>query len=142
MKNIAVILVALLFGCGNGPNNQPANLAIKTAMQAQEDAWNRGDLNGFMQAYWHSDSLVFIGKRGLTYGWQQTLANYQKGYPNRAAMGQLKFTNKQIKPLAEDAYWVVGRWQLYRKTDTLSGHYTLVWKLIDGKWKIVSDHSS
>lgn len=111
-------------------------------MQTQEDAWNRGDLEAFMDAYWHSDSLQFIGSRGLTYGWQQTLDNYKKGYPDRDAMGALKFTVLSIQQLSPKSAFVIGKWHLARKAGDLSGHYTLLWKKIKGKWVIVADHSS
>lgn len=111
-------------------------------MQTQEDAWNRGDLEAFMAAYWHSDSLQFIGSRGLTYGWQQTLDNYKKGYPNRDAMGTLKFNVLSVQQLSPKSAFVIGKWHLTRKAGDLSGHYTLLWKKIKGEWVIVADHSS
>jgi ketosteroid isomerase-like protein len=138
---LSPIAFALILSC-KSTRNEASFDDIKGAMSAQQDAWNSGDLKGFMLPYWKNDSLVFIGKSGLTYGWNQTLSNYQKSYPNREAMGRLKFTNIKIQALSEDAYWAVGQWQLFRKTDTLQGHYTLVWKFIEGEWRIVSDHSS
>jgi len=66
--------------------------AIRQVMQLQQEAWNRADLNAFMEGYWNSDSLKFIGKNGISYGWQTTLDNYKKGYPTPEAMGKLTFT--------------------------------------------------
>ena len=74
-------------------------LAIKEIMGKQEAAWNRGDIDAFMVGYWNSDSLMFVGSKGPTYGWDQTLANYKTGYPDVQAMGQLKFTNLVFSPL-------------------------------------------
>jgi ketosteroid isomerase-like protein len=74
--------------------------AIRQLMAAQETAWNRGDISGFMEGYWKNDSLLFVGKNGPTYGWKQTLSNYQKNYPDTATMGQLHFDLLQLKPLA------------------------------------------
>ncbi|UYZ64160.1 YybH family protein [Hymenobacter weizhouensis] len=112
-------------------------LAIQTA------AWNRGDVAGFMQGYWQSDSLVFIGKSGLTYGWQPTLDNYRRSYPSPAAMGQLDFTGLRIQPLSPDAAHVIGRWHLARPTQgDLQGHFLLIFRRINGRWVIVADHSS
>jgi ketosteroid isomerase-like protein len=111
-------------------------------MKKQEDAWNRGDLEGFMQGYWKSDSLRFIGKRGITYGWQQTLDNYKKGYPNTEAMGTLQFTNLSLELTGDSSAYVIGQWQLFRTADTLSGHYSLLWKMKNNQWLIVADHSS
>jgi len=121
---------------------QKAEKSIRAIMQTQEDAWNRGDLEAFMDSYWHSDSLKFIGSRGLTYGWQQTLDNYKKGYPDRDAMGTLKFTILSVEQLSSKSAFVIGKWHLARKAGDLSGHYTLLWKKIKGKWVIVADHSS
>lgn len=116
--------------------------AIRKLLQTQTEAWNRGDLEGFMQTYWQSDSLTFIGKHGVTRGWQQTLDNYKKGYPDKAAMGTLSFDMIQIKKLSADYYYVTGGWKLQRAADAPSGYYTLLLQKIKGVWKIVSDHSS
>ena len=119
-----------------------AGRSIRDIMAAQELAWNRGDLEAFMVGYWRSDSLRFIGSSGLTYGWQQTLDNYKKGYPDTDAMGQLKFTILSVEQLSKRSAYVIGKWRLARKAGDLSGHYTLLWKKIKGKWVIVADHSS
>ena len=95
-----------------------------------------------MAGYWRSDSLVFIGRKGLTYGWQPTLANYQTSYPDAAAMGQLDFSGLRITPLAPDAAQALGRWHLARRSGDLQGHFLLVLRKIAGQWVIVADHSS
>jgi hypothetical protein len=120
---------------------EPAKL-IRTLLENQSQAWNRGDLEGFMEGYWKNDSLRFIGKSGITYGWRQTLLNYQKGYPDKAAMGNLKFTLLHINQLSASYVQVIGKWQLTRAIGDVGGHFTLLLELIDGKWLIVSDHSS
>ncbi|WP_324670692.1 nuclear transport factor 2 family protein [Hymenobacter sp. GOD-10R] len=117
--------------------------AISQVLATQTAAWNRGDVAGFMQGYWHSDSLVFIGKRGLTYGWQPTLDNYRRNYPDAAAMGQLTFSNLHITPLGAEVAQVVGRWHLTRPAaGDLEGHFLLVFRRVEGHWVIVADHSS
>lgn len=116
--------------------------AILRIMADQEAAWNRGDLPAFMDAYWKSDSLRFIGSSGLTYGWQQTLDNYKKGYPDRATMGTLKFTVLSVEKLSRRSAFVIGKWHLTREKGDLSGYYTLLWRKKGGKWRIVADHSS
>jgi len=116
--------------------------AIGNALQKQEDAWNEGDLENYMQGYWKNDSVMFIGKSGITYGWQQTLDNYKKGYPDKEAMGKLNFTIVQIKPISSKFYFVVGKWHLQRTVGDLQGIFTLLFKKINGKWLIVADHSS
>ena len=115
---------------------------IKKLLAAQTEAWNRGDKEGFMQTYWKSDSLMFIGKSGVVRGWQKTLDNYKKGYPDTAAMGKLSFDILEIKPIAKDYFFVVGKWMLARSIGNLSGHYTLLLRKIKGEWKIIVDHSS
>jgi len=115
---------------------------ISEIMNEQEKAWNEGNLEAFMEPYWHSDSLQFIGKRGITMGWQNTLDNYKKSYPDRQAMGTLSFTNLSIDLMSDSSAYVIGKWELFRTADTLSGHYSLLWKKMNGKWQIVADHSS
>lgn len=115
---------------------------IRMLLTRQTEAWNRGDVVSFMQTYWKSDSLMFIGKSGVVWGWQSTLANYQRGYPDTAAMGKLAFDIIQIKPLSRKHYFVVGKWMLTRTAGNLSGHYTLLVQKIRGQWLIVADHSS
>lgn len=116
--------------------------AIRGLLGRQTEAWNKGDLDGFMQTYWKSDSLMFIGKSGVTRGWQPTLDNYKRGYPDRTAMGQLAFDILKVERLSDDHFFVVGKWMLQRTIGNLSGHYTLLLRKIDGAWKIVADHSS
>lgn len=155
MKHVASFLMLLFFAIACVPleTEEPTkkvetlNTAeeinnISKLMQEQEAAWNNGDLNAFMQAYVQSDSLVFIGSRGLNYGWETTLSNYKKSYPDKEKMGTLKFENEKLELLNPNAAWAAGKWNLYRTADTLSGSYMLVWKKIDSVWKIIADHSS
>lgn len=117
-------------------------LAIKNILNQQSIAWNEGDIEKFMQPYWHSDSLMFIGKSGITYGWQKTLERYKKNYPDAAAIGKLDYTILHIKRLSVLYYSVVGKWHLARTIGDLSGYFTLLFKKIKNTWVIVSDHSS
>ncbi|MBM3414653.1 MAG: DUF4440 domain-containing protein [Bacteroidetes bacterium] len=116
--------------------------AILALLDTQTAAWNKGDLQGFMKGYWENDSLRFIGKSGITYGWNNTLANYKRGYPDTAAMGKLHFTILVVKRLSLRYYEVVGKWYLKRSIGDASGHYTLLLRKIKGNWVIVADHSS
>jgi hypothetical protein len=95
-----------------------------------------------MHGYWENDSLVFVGKSGLTYGYNNTLENYKKGYPDKTYMGQLKFTILSMQPLGKAYYRIIGKWELKRTVGNLNGHYTLLLQKINGEWKIISDHSS
>ena len=117
-------------------------IVIRNMLNEQLKAWNKGDLNAFMQTYWHSDSLMFIGKEGVTYGWDNTLANYKKGYPDTASMGKLDFTILHVKRLSVMYFSVVGKWHLTRSIGNVGGHFTLLFKKINNRWVIVSDHSS
>lgn len=146
MKHKFFYLLTLLILCSVIPIQAqdfgPEKQAIMEVLSSQEQAWNRGDLEVFMRGYWKSDSLRFIGSRGVTYGWQATLENYKKSYPNQEIMGKLKFEILQIEFLASDVAFVIGKWALKRKGKDAGGHFSLIWKKLDGEWKIVADHSS
>ncbi len=142
MRNLLVALIILVASCQERVDTADPIVEINQIMQAQQDAWNSGDLESYMQGYWQNDSVAFVGRSGLTYGWEKVLNNYKKGYPDRAAMGTLQFNNLDQRVLGPDHVWVVGKWTLFRQADTLGGHYTLVWQKVNGKWVIISDHSS
>ena len=144
MKLIVILISALFIASCHDtkPMQSDAIGQIQRVMDRQQEAWNQGDLEDYMNGYWKSDSLRFIGKRGITYGWQPTLDNYKKGYPNADAMGRLQFSNLSMELTGDSSAYVIGKWQLYRTTDTLSGHYSLLWKRMDNQWLIVADHSS
>ena len=118
--------------------------AILSTMQKQTDAWNRGDIDSFMEGYWEDESLTFIGKSGLTFGWQATLDRYKEGYPDRETMGKLDFSEIKMRKLSGKLVFVTGKWHLARTGDKedLEGWYSLLWKKIKGKWVIMADHSS
>lgn len=116
--------------------------AIRKLLAEQTEAWNRGDVVSFMNGYWENDSLMFIGKSGVTYGWINTLNNYKKGYPDTTAMGKLSFNIISVKKLSKKYYHVVGKWFLKRSIGDLSGHYTLLFEKVNGNWVIIADHSS
>lgn len=116
--------------------------AIRNIMAAQTDAWNRGDLVHFMTGYWKSDSLIFIGRSGPSYGYRQALANYKKNYTGPDQMGKLFFELLKVKRLSADYYFVIGKWFLKRKAGNTGGVYTLLFHKIDGHWRIVVDHTS
>jgi ketosteroid isomerase-like protein len=115
---------------------------IVAVLDAQQNAWNSGDLDKFMAGYQQSDSLLFIGKSGPTYGWQQTLDNYKKNYPDKSAMGILTFSIKKVQLLSKDTAFVLGGWHLQREKDEPQGFFTLIFKKFKTGWKIISDHTS
>lgn len=115
---------------------------ILSILQRQTEDWNRGNIDAFMIGYWNSDSLMFIGKSGITYGYKKTLENYKKNYSDTAQMGKLSFNILQVKRLSNEYYYVVGKWFLKRSVGDIGGHYNLLFRKINGKWVIVADHSS
>lgn len=121
-----------------------AEAQVRDMLAAQSACWSQGNLDCFMQEYWKSDSLLFVGKSGLTYGWQKTLDNYRKSYPDPAAMGQLTFDLKEFRHLSSDHMLVVGKWHLQREAELgdLQGHFSIILKRFPEGWKIVADHSS
>ncbi|MEP0986625.1 nuclear transport factor 2 family protein [Ekhidna sp.] len=137
-------LIILLFYILSFPSlSQSADeLAIREVLAQQEECWNAGDLECFMEGYWKSDQLVFIGSKGLTYGWQKTLDNYKKSYPDKSAMGKLTFDLLIMEPLSEDFWSVIGKWNLKWKDDNPNGHFSLIFRRLGDEWVIVSDHSS
>tara|TARA_B100000768_G_C11277567_1_gene376738 strand:- start:205 stop:672 length:468 start_codon:yes stop_codon:yes gene_type:complete len=119
--------------------------SIEAKLEQQTAAWNIGDINGFMEnAYWNSDSLIFVGSRGLTHGFTQTLANYKQSYSNHEEMGQLTFELIEWRPLGPGHGLLVGSWLLKREAglENLNGHFSLTWELQAAGWVIIADHSS
>ncbi len=141
MKRFTFLACAVLFFSVTQAQSED-ELAIRNTLNEQMNAWNSGDLDRFMQTYWQSDSLMFIGKSGVTCGWQHTFDNYKKSYPDTVAMGKLDFTIIGIKRLSVIYFHVVGKWNLTRTAGDLSGHFTLIFRKIKNKWVIISDHSS
>ena len=116
--------------------------AVRNLLVTQTKEWNNGNIPAFMETYWHSDSLMFIGKSGVTYGWQKTLENYQKGYPDTIAMGKLKFELLEVKRLSGLYFFIVGKWHLTRSIGNIGGSFTLLFRKVNNRWVIVADHSS
>lgn len=138
---ISGIVIVFVFSC-SPPSTTEIENTISELMKQQEMCWSAGDLECFMEPYWRSDSLKFIGSKGLTYGWQQTLDNYKKSYPTANEMGKLTFSNLYFEQLSKDYVSVIGKWHLERNKGDIEGHYSLIWKRMGGQWKIISDHSS
>ncbi|MEZ4919005.1 MAG: nuclear transport factor 2 family protein [Saprospiraceae bacterium] len=137
---LPLILIMLL--SYSASTAQSAEQAIRKVMAEQQDAWNAGDIPQFMEGYWKSDKLQFVGSKGVTYGWDATLANYLKGYPDKATMGTLTFTLLEINETSRKSAYVIGKWELEREKGNVGGHFTLIWRKIKGEWRIVVDHTS
>lgn len=140
MKKIFFLLTIILSSPGFAQSKDETE--ILQLLDRQGADWNRGDIDGFMKGYWENDSLMFVGKTGVTYGWTNTLNNYKKGYPDTAAMGKLSFNYIKVKRLSKKYYFVVGKWYLKRSIGDISGHYNLLLEKINGSWVVIADHSS
>jgi beta-aspartyl-peptidase (threonine type) len=116
--------------------------AIHAVLEAQQTAWNRGDVDAFLVGYWRSPELTFSGSSGVARGWDGVLARYKKNYPDRGAMGQLDFSELEFRFLGSEAALVLGRWHLKREKDDVGGVFTLVWQRFPDGWKIIHDHTS
>ncbi len=147
-KLIVVGVCALVVACSvpNKPSVKVDPVMVKnelySIMAEQESAWNEGDIESFMHGYLPSDSVWFTGGKGILYGYNNVLANYKRSYPGKEGMGRLLFDNSNFQLLADSVAAVAGQFTLFRSQDTLSGRYTLLWKQVNGEWKIVADHSS
>ncbi len=138
-KYLLIIVLTGLAGCSGEDGKQ----AVAENLKQQEACWNAGDIPCFMDFYWKSDSLMFIGSRGISYGWQQVLDNYLKNYNTPEKMGTLSFDIKKLDRIGPKAVWVAGSWHLKRdEAGDIGGYFTLLWKYIDGRWVIVADHTS
>ena len=115
--------------------------AILSVLKTQETAWNKYDLEGYMQGYWKNDSLKFYGSGGLTNGWQKTLENYKRGYPSKDYTGTLNFTVDAITKIEENSYHVMGQYHMLRDAGNANGVFLIIFKKIDGEWRIVADMS-
>jgi ketosteroid isomerase-like protein len=147
---VAGLALILLFALGVRTGRQAKaaegreadKAAITTVLNAQQAAWNRGDVDAFLVGYWHSPELTFSGSNGVSRGWDGVMARYKKNYPDRAAMGQLDFSELEFRFLGRDAALVLGRWHLKRDKGDIGGVFSLVWQRFPEGWKIVHDHTS
>lgn len=115
---------------------------VEAILRAQETAWNKGDLDAFMEHYWNSESLTFSSGGETKRGWQETMNRYREKYPTPEKMGRLALKELEITPLGDSAALVLGKWSVERDSEPLSGNFSLVVRKIDGRWQIVHDHTS
>ena len=140
MKKYFLLITVLLSTTIFAQNKE--ELDIRAILSNQTKAWNKGDLSSFMNGYWENDSLVYVGKNGPSYGYATTLKNYKKNYPDTSHMGKLQFELISFKPLNKDHYFVLGKFYLTRTVGNASGYFTLLFRKINGVWKVIADHSS
>lgn len=143
MKKLLFLFATILIlaSCSTSTEEQDKK-DILAVMDAQQIAWSKHDLEGFMQGYWKSDSLKFYGSNGVTLGWDKTLSNYKKGYPTPDHSGILKFKINDISKINKGAYFLMGEYHLTRKVGDANGIFMIIFKKINGEWKIIADTSS
>ena len=137
---LSFVLFTLLISCSQS-NEEQDKKAISDILELQQTAWSNNDLEGFMQGYWKSDSLKFYGSNGITFGWDKTLANYQKGYPTKEHTGTLKFKINDVSKINDTSYFVMGEYHLTRTIGNANGVFMIIFKKINGEWKIIADTS-
>lgn len=148
LKASAVLLAVLAqWGCANvseGTDREnEANLAaVRAVLESQQAAWNRGDVEGFMDGYAREDSTTFVSGESITRGWRTVLDRYSRAYDSREKMGTLEFSELELKPLSPLYITATGRWQLTRAGDTPHGRFTLIFRRTAAGWRIVHDHTS
>lgn len=138
------MIAALFLFCGGCAKKEDTEEAqIKNLMLKQQECWNAADIPCFMEYYWKDDSLRFIGSKGIKYGWQTTFDGYINAYPDKATMGTLTFEFIDIRVFTGSSAYVLGEWKLAREEKRdVGGYFSLIWKKIEGRWVIVSDHTS
>jgi ketosteroid isomerase-like protein len=135
------MLIAPLL-CAAAEQSSDAGSQIESVLIAQQDAWNRGDIDAFMNGYARSASTVFVSEDEVTRGWETVRDRYREKYSDRAQMGTLTFSDIEVTMLSSDAAVVLGRWKLKRATDEPHGRFTLIFKRLPEGWRIVQDHTS
>lgn len=143
MKTILpFVLLLFIYSCKTTqPTATDDVAAIRSILSQQQKAWSENDLEGFMAGYWQSDELTYFSGGKITKGWQTTLANYKRNYPSKEETGELSFEIANITKINNDAYWVMGSYFLTRKAGDANGTFMIVFKRINGKWKIIGDSS-
>lgn len=140
--SLIAILTLLFATIGSAQQVNKHLEQIKKLLYQQQQDWNKGDIDAFMEVYWKSEELQFGGASGITKGWQQTLDNYKKRYPDKATMGELSFDIKDMTKHSRKVISLTGSWDLKREIGDIGGHFLLIWRKIKGNWRIVVDHTS
>ena len=142
---VTMVIIVLGLACTENKIENSFSAAdrkeIINLLAEQQKFWNNGDIPSFMLGYHRDDSMQFVGSRGITFGWEQTLNNYKMRYPDTVVMGKLQFDILKVNGLSSEAAWLTGRYNLKRSIGDATGIFTLVLRKIDGQWKIVYDHT-
>ena len=142
MRNISILFVFFIcMSCNSKTTEKTDKDAIMTILNTQADSWSNNNIEAFMAGYWKNDSLKFFGASGITYGWQNTLDNYKKRYPTKEHTGKLDSKINSISKVTDGAYYVMGEYYLKRSLGDANGIFMIIFKKINGEWKIISDTS-
>jgi uncharacterized protein (TIGR02246 family) len=142
MKNALKLIMFML--CCTSLRAQTADdeKKVLNVLDEQVAGWNSGNIDAFMKGYWNNDSVMYVGKNGITYGYNTVLKKYKQTFPDTVSMGKLSFNILHVKPLSPEYFFVTGKYILKRTKGDAQGHFTLVFRKIDDQWLIISDHSS
>ncbi len=145
MKNLmcAILMIFAVSGFVFAQSkDEKEKTAIRKVMDDQIVAWNKGDIDGFMQGYWKSENLIFVSGDNVRRGWQTVTDNYKKSYNTREKMGILSFNDLEITILSKDSATVLGRWKVETKPENAQGRFTLIFRKFKEGWRIIHDHTS
>ena len=142
MKKIVLFICLITAFSTFSQNEEKDKKDIQKVLKQQRIAWSKNNIVEFMEGYWKSDSLKFYGANGVTKGWDATLEHYQKAYPTKDHTGTLSFRINDISKISDDAYYVLGEYHLKREVGNADGIFMIIFKKIDGEWKIIADTSS
>ncbi|MFI1773135.1 YybH family protein [Thalassobellus citreus] len=141
MKRLIILVCIISVFNSYSQTEEQDKKAINKVLKAQRIAWSKDNIEEFMEGYWKSDSLKFYGSNGITYGWENTLERYLKSYPSKDHTGTLSYKINDISKISDGAYYVLGEFHLKREVGNADGIFMLVFKKINGKWKIIADTS-
>jgi len=143
MKRFILLLCLVTFFYSNAQSTEAQDKKIiEKVLKKQRIAWSKNNIEAFMEGYWKSDSLKFYGNNGITYGWQNTLDRYKRAYPTEDHTGTLSFKINDISKINQGAYFVMGEYHLKRNVGNADGIFMIIFKKINGEWKIIADTSS
>ncbi|NMH87221.1 YybH family protein [Flavivirga algicola] len=141
-KLVLLICLVSIFNGYSQTSEEQDKKAILKVLKKQRLAWSDNNIEEFMEGYWKSDSLKFYGSNGITHGWENTLDRYKRAYPTEDHTGKLNYRINTVTKIAEGAYYVLGEYHLKREVGNADGIFMIIFKKIDGKWKIIADTSS
>lgn len=137
-------LIMSVFACKKKQVKEPAPdmAGIYEVVEAQKQAWNKGDIDGFCSYYDKSEEILFVTTRGVTRGYTAIVNRYKSAYDSPEKMGKLHFDSLELVPIGQKAAVLKGNWFVYRTEDTLSGIFSTVFRHRNGEWKMIYDHTN